>query len=127
MPFKMEKLIFFVDDDKMMLNLLEYTMKNRQNYDIRTFNSGEDCLKNMELKPNLIVLDHIFNGTSKMSGIEVLKEIKKVNKLLPVVILSSTEDQSIAKEFLMNGASRFILKNDYFIDTLMEAIDHEIH
>lgn len=123
----MEKLVFFVDDDKMILNLLEYTLKNRRNYDVRTFHSGEECLMHLSLKPDLIVLDHIFknNGAEKKSGMEILREIRKIDKNLPVVILTILEDDKLADEFIANGAVKFIPKNDYFIDTLMEAIDKQ--
>jgi two-component system, OmpR family, response regulator len=121
----MEKLVFFVDDDKMILNLLEYTLKNRGDYDVRTFYSGEECIKNLGLKPDLIVLDHIFkaDGTEKMSGMDILHEIRKIDNSLSVIILTSLEDEKLAGEFLANGAVKYIPKNDYFIDTLMDAIN----
>jgi len=58
----MSKTIFFVDDDKMILNLLEYTFQSRQDYKVISFQTGEDCLKNLEQEPQLIVLDHILSG-----------------------------------------------------------------
>lgn len=124
----MGKLVFFVDDDKMILNLLEYTLKNRQDYDVRTFYSGEECLENLNLKPDLIVLDHIFksNGKTRKNGLEILKEIRHFNKKLPVIILTSQEDQQLAEEFISSGAVKFIPKNDYFIDALMETIETQI-
>lgn len=124
----MGKLVFFVDDDKMILNLLEYTLKNKQDYDVKTFFTGEDCLAQLKLNPDLIVLDHIFksNGKSGKNGLEILKEIKHFNKNLPVIILTSQEDQNLADEFLSNGAAKFIPKNDYFIDALMETIEKQI-
>ena len=124
----MGKLVFFVDDDKMILNLLEYTLKNRQDYDVKTFFTGEECIKNLGLNPDLIVLDHIFksNGTTAKNGLEILKEIKNFNKKLPVIILTSQEDQTLADEFISNGAAKFIPKNDYFIDSLMETIEKQI-
>jgi DNA-binding NarL/FixJ family response regulator len=113
----MGKLVFFVDDDKMILNLLEYTLKNRQ-----------DCIENLGLKPDLIVLDHLFksNGKSSKNGLEILKEIKHIDKNLPVIILTSQEDEKLAEEFISNGAEKFIPKNDYFIDALMETIEKQI-
>lgn len=124
----MGKLVFFVDDDKMILNLLEYTLKNKRDYDVKTFFTGEDCLAQLKLNPDLIVLDHIFksNGKSGKNGLEILKEIKHFNKNLPVIILTSQEDQNLADEFLSNGAAKFIPKNDYFIDALMETIEKQI-
>jgi two-component system OmpR family response regulator len=124
----MGKLVFFVDDDKMILNLLEYTLKNRLDYDVKTFFSGEECIKNLNLKPDLIVLDHIFksNGNTPKNGLEILKEIKHLDKKLPVIILTSKEDQELADEFIYNGSVKFIPKNDYFIDALMETIEKQI-
>ena len=76
----MKKLIFFVDDDKMILNLLEYTLNNREDYDIKTFQRGEDCLKEIDSNPELIVLDHYFEETSEkfQTGLDILKEVKNV-------------------------------------------------
>ena len=123
----MEKLVFFVDDDKMILNLLEYTLKNRRDFEVKTFFTGEECLKHLGMKPDLIVLDHIFktNGEEQMSGMEILLEIRKVDKSLPVVILTSVDDDKLANDFIANGAVKYIPKNDYFIDLLMDAIDQQ--
>lgn len=125
---RMGKLVFFVDDDKMILNLLEYTLKNRRDYEVKTFFTGEECIENMGLKPDLIVLDHIFksNGKSGKTGLEILKEIKHININLPVIILTSQEDQKLEKDFISSGATKFIPKNDYFIDALMETIEKQI-
>ncbi len=124
----MEKLVFFVDDDKMILNLLEYTLSNRQNFEVKTFFTGEECIEQLGQKPDLIVLDHIFksNGQPGKSGLEILKEIRNKNNKLPVIILSSADDQKIADEFISNGATEFIPKNDYFIDALIESIEKQI-
>lgn len=122
----MKKLIFFVDDDKMILNLLEYTLNNREDYDIRTFQGGEDCLKDIDSNPDLIVLDHYFEESSEkfLTGLDILREIKKRAPKIPVIILSNYEDKSLMKEYIKNGANQFIAKNDYFIDTLMETFDN---
>lgn len=123
-----EKLIFIVDDDKVILNLLEYTFKSLSGFEVRTFNSGEDCIRNMELKPDLVVLDHMFylQGNNFMSGLETLKELRKIDKDIPVIILSSQEDKLLIREFIQNGASKYIPKEDYFIDTLVESVGQVI-
>ncbi len=123
-----EKLIFIVDDDKVILNLLEYTFKSLSGFEVRTFNSGEDCIQNMGLKPDLVVLDHMFylQGNNLMSGLETLKELRKIDKEIPVIILSSQEDKLLIREFIQNGASKYIPKEDYFIDTLVESVGQVI-
>ncbi len=120
-----EKLIFIVDDDRIILNLLEYTFKSKEGYEVKSFFSGEDCLKNLELQPDLIVLDHLFylQGNESMSGLDTLIELKKRNKNVPVIILSAQEDITLVKEFIKNGAVKYIPKADYFVDALVESVD----
>ncbi len=124
----MQKLVFFVDDDKMILNLLEYTINNRDDCDIMTFQSGEACLENLSLNPDLIILDHVFKSEldNPLNGLQTLKRIREVRHDIPVVILSSREDQELKDEFLKAGATRYIPKNDYFIDVLMETVDKHL-
>jgi two-component system OmpR family response regulator len=120
-----EKLIFFVDDDKMILNLLEYTIKNRQNYNVKSFLSGEECLANLSENPSLIVLDHYLSkvGGGKLNGLETLEKIRIIAPHIPVIILSSQEDKELIPHYLSKGANRYISKDEYFVDSLMEAFD----
>jgi DNA-binding NtrC family response regulator len=119
-----ERLVFFVDDDKMILNLLEYTFKSRQGLRVKTFFSGEECLQNLHMKPDLIVLDHVFHsGKRNMSGIEILKKLKKLDKNISVIVLSRHKDQELISEYLKNGASKYIPKENFFIDELIESIE----
>ena len=121
------KLVFFVDDDKMILNLLEYTFKSRAGIQVRTFFSGEECLKNMHLKPNLVVLDHLFpEEEGHMSGLEVLKKLKAIDKDCTVIVLSSQQDETLIPEFMKNGAKKYISKDDYFVDELIASIENEV-
>lgn len=119
------KLIFVVDDDRIIQNLLEYTFNSREGFDVMVFSNGEDCIRNLNLKPDIIVLDHLFlnQGDMMMSGLDVLDEIRKKNKKVPVIILSSQPSQELINEFMGKGATGYIRKEDYFIDTLIESIE----
>lgn len=120
-------MVFFVDDDKMILNLLEYTFKSRAGIEVRTFFSGEECLENMHLKPDLVVLDHLFPGDmGQLSGLDVIKKIRKADKDVSIIILSSQQDENLIPEFLKVGANQYISKDDYFIDALIESIEAEV-
>ncbi len=124
----MSKLIFFIDDDKMILNLLEYTFQSWQDYQVVSYLSGEECLENLHKMPSLIVLDHVLAGMGEnsLNGMETLKEIRKVNKDVPVVILTGQGDDALLSEFMENGASRYLTKDDFFIDSLIETIQQVI-
>ena len=121
------KLVFFVDDDKMILNLLEYTFKSRQGIQVNTFFSGEQCLENMQLKPDLVVIDHLFIGEKGcLNGLEVVRRIREINQDVTIIVLSSQEDKDLIAEFINCGAKQYISKDDYFIDSLIETIEAEV-
>lgn len=116
--------IFFIDDDKVILNLMEFTFQSRHDYNVVCFKTGEECLENLDQNPRVIVLDHILAGVGEntLNGLETLKEIRKVNKEVPVVILTGQGDDALLTEFMENGANRYLTKDDYFIDSLVETI-----
>jgi len=120
------RLIFFVDDDKMMLNLMEYTFKCREGFEVKSYFSGEECIDNLKLEPDLIVLDYILGDedSGSMSGLETLQKINRSGKNIPVVILSREKSENLIQEFIKYGAKKYVIKDDYFIDTLIETIDN---
>jgi DNA-binding NarL/FixJ family response regulator len=121
------KLVFFVDDDKLILNLLEYTFKSRDGIRVKTFFSGEECLDHMQLKPDLVVVDHMFMvEKGQMNGLQIVKKIREIDQDTTILVLSSQEDESIIADFIQSGAKQYISKDDYFIDTLIETIEAEV-
>ncbi len=120
------KLIFFVDDDKMMLNLMEYTFKCRDGYDVKSYFSGEECIENLNLNPDLVVLDYYLGDADSMvmSGLETLKKINSEAPEIPVIILSREKNPGKIRQFIESGAKKYVTKDDYFIDTLIETIEN---
>ena len=120
------KLIFFVDDDKMMLNLMEYTFKCREGFEVRSFFSGEECLDHIFMKPHLVVLDYYLGEgeSTGISGLDTLKRINEINKNIPVVILSREKDKVLIDKFMQYGAMQYVIKDDFFINTLIETVEN---
>lgn len=121
------KLIFFVDDEKTILNLLEYTFSNRDGYTVKSFTSGEECINHLHLKPSIVVVDHMLwsRNDSEMTGLDVLKEIRKKDREASVIVLSGIDEKDIINEYYENGATKYITKDSYFIDILIDTIKSE--
>ena len=118
-----DKLIFFVDDEPMFINLLEYTFKCRTGFSTKSFNNGKDCIEHMYLNPDLVVVDFFLNSNdSQMNGMDVVRKIKEINPATQLVILSGNDDKEVIDEAKSAGVERYIVKNGYFIDNLMECI-----
>jgi|SRR4030042_4849366 len=120
------RLIFFVDDDKIMLNLMEYTFKCRDGFEVKSFFSGEECIENLYLNPDLIVLDYYLGDldSNSMSGMETLARIVKTNKDFIVIILSREKNPELIQKFMEKGAKEYVIKDDYFIDKLVDTIEN---
>ena len=80
---KTVKTIFIVDDDPMQAMMLQDYLSKYSTFTLTVFNSGEECLKNLDKSPDIVFLDYNFDkaGRNAMDGIEILKEIKKAKAL----------------------------------------------
>ena len=118
-----ESLIFFVDDEPVFINLLEYTFKCKNNYITEAFDNGEKCIEQLSLNPDLVVMDYLLDNSNKqMNGLDVARVIRKEKPHIPIIILSGCEEETVVKEFMNIGVEKFILKDGYFIDNLRESI-----
>jgi len=102
-----DKLIFVVDDQAPILRLLTYWVSEKWNYKVKTFDNAEEMLSSLSLKPDLVLLDIMLPG---ISGIDALKEIKKTDPFLPVIILSAQGRVDVALEALKLGAYDYFPK-----------------
>jgi len=116
-------LVFIVDDDSAILKLVEYSLQDDR-FNIKLYSYGEDCLKELGHKPDLVILDYNFyNDTnSAMNGLSILKEIKTFNPDIPVVMLSSQEDGATVLELMKEGIEDYIVKGKNFTQKLKEVI-----
>ncbi|HUX93473.1 MAG TPA: sigma-54 dependent transcriptional regulator [Ignavibacteriaceae bacterium] len=103
----MNKLIFIVDDELAISKLLSYWVKEKWKYDIEVFSNGEDVLRRLNAKPDLILLDIMLPG---MNGIDILKKVKQFDENLPVIILSAQGSIEVAVEALKFGAFDYFPK-----------------
>ncbi len=103
-PYK----IFIVEDNTWYADILEYQLTLNPDYEVTKFATGKECLKNLHKQPSVITLDY---SLPDMSGRDVLLEIKKYNREIPVVIISGQEDIKTALKLLKEGAYDYIVKD----------------
>jgi two-component system OmpR family response regulator len=112
--------VFLVDDNELFLKTLESSLSERFNseIEIRSFVTGEVCLKEMQQDPNaaadIVILDYHLNTeiASALNGLDVLKKIKKENNKTIVIMLSAEDKLHIAMDCISNGAFEFVLKSE---------------
>ncbi|MDP3445677.1 MAG: sigma-54 dependent transcriptional regulator [Ignavibacteria bacterium] len=111
--------IFIIEDDALYGEMLKHHLSLNPDNEIHLFKTGSDCLKNLYKTPNLISLDY---SLPDMSGLEVMRQVKKENSEIPVVIVSGQEDVSTAVTLLREGAYDYFVKDDDVKDRLWNVI-----
>ncbi len=99
--------ILIVDDEILTLNNLKKVLE-KEDYEVLVTNSGETALEMFEkYKPQLVLLDLMLPG---ISGIEVLKRIKEIERETIVIMMSAYEILEKAVESMKLGAYDYLLK-----------------
>ena len=116
-------LVFVIDDDLLIQKLIKADLKALK-MDVMTFGFGEECLPEMYLKPDLVILDYIFVGGEKkvLSGFEILQEIRNINQSVPVIVLSGQDSGNAVLELIKLGIEEYIIKEEDFISKLRESV-----
>jgi DNA-binding NarL/FixJ family response regulator len=117
---KRPKHIFIVEDNEIYSMMLDYILSKDSIYQFVSFKSGEECIENLYLDPDVIILDY---GLPGMNGYETLLEIKKKNPNIHVVILSNNDDRKLMKKLLEAGADDYVLKRGHGENQIIEKIE----
>jgi len=99
--------ILVVDDEVAVCDLLKdfLTLKD---YEVFTASDGYIAINKVnKVCPHLVLLDIVMPG---ISGVEVLKEIKKLNPKTGVIMITAVPDQGIITESIDLGAYDYIRK-----------------
>ena len=112
--------IFLVEDDVWYAEILEYHLSMNPDYVIEKYVSGEECLKNLYKKPDVICMDYALED---MDGKELLKRLQRVQAKIPVVMISGQKDVQIAIDLLKDdNVDDYLVKDEDAKDRLWKTI-----
>jgi diguanylate cyclase (GGDEF)-like protein len=101
------KRIFIIDDEKDILFILKEFFRNH-GIEATTFEAIPDVAAEIkEKKPNALLLDILLPD---VSGIEILKKVKKIDPNLPVIMMTGQPDEEKKIDSLRSGAYAILAK-----------------
>lgn len=112
--------ILITDDERGVRETFHMVFK--ENYEVLSAKTGKECLEIVNQRPpQLVILDVCLPD---MDGVEVLKEIKRINDSLPVIMITGMGTHKTAIEAMELGAKNFIAKplNLYYVRTVVASI-----
>ena len=105
------KKVLIIDDDRAVCQSISLLLK-RSGFAIMSVHTPKEALPTFEqFQPDLVVLDMNFTiDTSGKQGLQLLKAFKKVDKNLPVILITGWATLQLAVEGMKAGAMDFLAK-----------------
>ena len=120
------KKILIVDDERKAVEILQIKLSELPFEVDYTLNSALAAEKAASLMPDLVILDILM---PEMDGIDVLKALKKAvsTKGIPVVVLTSCDNDALKREALNAGAAEYFRKppDERFISKVKKLLEPE--
>ncbi len=114
--------LLFVDDEKGLCGYLK-ELFNSRGYHVYVATDSEQALSIVKKeKPNLIFLDIRMLG---MSGLQLLREIKRIDSRVKVNMITVQDDERTRQEARELGAEEFIAK-PFISDHLEEVVRKQV-
>lgn len=113
-----EKIVHLVDDDEAVRRSAGFMLRT-SGYQVTSYASGTDLLKQKNLEPGCILLDVRMPG---IDGLQVQRELRQRGVSLPVIVMTGHGDVTVAVQAMKAGAVDFIEK-PFEKAVLLSAID----
>lgn len=100
--------ILVAEDEPMLLKTIELKLK-KEGYEVITTADGREAVAKIEeMDPDLVITDIMM---PYVSGLEIVAIVrKKINKRIPIIMLSAMEQEKVVMEAFELGADDYITK-----------------
>ncbi len=116
------KRILIADDAMFMRTSLRLMLESSGFEVVGEAEDGVDVIKKYkDLSPDIVTMDITM---PKLTGIDALKEIKKIDPNAIVVMVSAMGQESMVREAIVSGAKSFIVKpfkKELLLKVLMQS------
>ncbi|MBF0485739.1 MAG: response regulator [Candidatus Omnitrophica bacterium] len=103
----MPKKILLIDDDRLNITLLKFSLKEKR-FDVISAGNGREGLEMVKVeKPDLIVLDIMM---PEMSGFEFMNELKALPSGRDIPVIMLTANENMQDVFFSEGVKGYFVK-----------------
>jgi DNA-binding NtrC family response regulator len=111
--------ISIIEDNEWYADLLEYHLQLNPDYSVKKYFTGEDFLRNLHQKPDVITLDY---SLPDIKCELLMKRVREQLPFVPIIIISAQEDINTAIDLLKKGAYDYIVKDEDAKDRLWNTM-----
>lgn len=115
----MDVKVLLVDDEQEFVDTLGERLETR-GFDVSKAGSGDEALERLSAKKiDVVILDVLMPGKD---GIQTLREIKQLNPLIEVIMLSGHATIETAIDGLKLGAYDYLMKPSEAVDLIAKIL-----
>jgi diguanylate cyclase (GGDEF)-like protein len=124
MPLESKRLLLVEDSPYQSEVILRVFQRKDPGLKITTVGNGEACLGVLDRESfDAVVLDF---SLPKMTGLEVLRQLREKGISLPVIMIAGQGDESFAVEAMKVGAADYIIKTKNYFEALPAAVEDAV-
>ena len=113
--------VLVVEDDRILRDALRIKLSN-SGYEVSEAPNGEDGYAQIvEQAPDVVLLDIEM---PRMSGIDVLRKLKKNLIEAKVIVLTNVEDSEHLADAMELGVTTYLIKKNWTLDRVIEEIEN---
>lgn len=103
----MNERIFVIEDDENIQEIVKLSLES-QGYQVKLFGNAVDAIKEIKENPPVLAIFDVM--LPQMDGITAIKEIRKVNTHMPILILSAKDNEYDKIYGLDSGCDDYMTK-----------------
>jgi two-component system, NtrC family, response regulator AtoC len=111
--------ICIVEDDAFYAKMIRHRLSMDPDLDVNVYHDAESFLADLSENPQVVTLDH---SLPDMSGLELLKKVRREKPNIQFIVLSAQEDITTAVELFQNGVYDYIVKDASAMDKLWHLV-----
>lgn len=106
--------VFVVDQDLISSMILKSRLVEDERLQIRTFNTGLECVMNSHLQPEVIVLDFQTQGVDSLNAASTLQKLRQLCPDSDIVLLSKQENRAQVMQYINDEHVHHVAKGPHF-------------
>lgn len=117
--------ILVADDDPFVRAMLQEILESAD-YAVQTSDDGSEAFRIWFASPestDLIISDM---NMEKMSGLELIRQVRRYSGDVPIIILTVNDEISVALEAIRSGATDYLLKDENIQETILISVERVI-
>jgi len=116
--------ILVVDDDPFVLEMLTILLEEEGHTVDKAENGREALAKYSGATGTALIISDM--NMPEMDGLELTREIRKVNPHIPIIILTASGELSCTLQAMECGANDYLVKDENIMDVIADTVGRAI-